>query len=175
MKNIIYPFLSLLLFLSACSDGNVKSFHEKYDADSNTDTATATEVTTTYMHTGFYNVVGEGKGVNIRKEKSDEIYSLSLTPFVSLNDVTKAELQRTKLEDGIFTQLCLTFNDIGKRNLKEGTGSRKYAKIACVITNRLLYVVENKNSIDGGSMCIGLVDYSEKEMQIMLNEVQQKK
>jgi hypothetical protein len=173
MKNITCPFLFLLLFFTACSDGNVKSFHENYNTDNNTDTAT--EVTTTYMHTGFYNVVGEGKGVNIRKEKSDEIYSLSPTPFVSVNDVTKAELQKTKLEDGIYNQLCLTFNDIGKQNLKEGTGSRKYAKIACVIANRLLYVVENKNSIDGGNMCIGLVDYSEKEMQTMLNEVLHKK
>jgi hypothetical protein len=171
MKNITYPFLFLLLFFSACSDGNVKSFHENYNTDNNTDTATLTEVTTTYMHTGFYNVVGDGKGVNMRKEKSDEIYSLSPTPFVSVNDVTKAELERTKLEDGMYTQLCLTFNAFGAQNMKEGTGSRKYAKIAFVIANRLLYVVENKNSIDGGNMCIGLVDYSEKEMQTMLNEV----
>lgn len=59
--------------------------------------------------------------------------------------------------------------------MRKGTGRGKYAKIATVVANTLLYVVENKNSIDGGNMCIGLVNYSEKEMQTLLSEVRDKK
>ncbi len=86
MKNITFYILVIPFLFIACSDGNVKSFHQNYPVENNIETESSTQVDTIYMHTGFYNIVGEGKAVRMRKEKSEEIYSLSPVPFVSIND-----------------------------------------------------------------------------------------
>lgn len=175
MRYITFCILTLPFLFVNCSDGHVKSFNENYQAEKNMETDSSTKVDKMYMYTGFYNVVGDRNAIRMQKYKSEEIYTLSPKPFASINDVVKVELEKTKLSSGVCNELCLTFNSKGKEDIKDGTGSGKYARIAIVVANRLLYVVENRNSIEGEKVSIILEDYSEKEMQIILNEVRQKK
>lgn len=132
-------------------------------------------VDTTYMVTGFYFLAEKGKGINMRKDKSDEIYAISRLPFASVENVSKAKLETTHLKDGDYTGLCMTFDNKGTKDLEEGTGNPLHPKIAVVVANRLLYVVENKTSIKTGIMCLGLAGYSEKEMEEMRNSVDMKR
>ena len=123
-------------------------------------------VDTTYMPTGFYFVAEKGKGINMRLEKSDEIYTISPLPFAAVENIWKTKLEKM-LKDGDYTELCLTFDAKGTEDLAKGTGNPLYPKIAVIIANRLLYVVENTTSIKTGIMCVALVGYSEQEMENM--------
>jgi hypothetical protein len=128
-------------------------------------------VDTTYMATGFYFLADEGKEVSMRKDKSEEIYPISRLPFASVENISNTKLETTHLKDVDYTSLCITFDSKGTKDLAEGTGNPLHSKIAVVVANRLLYVVENTTSIKTGVMCLELVGYSEKEIEEMRNSV----
>jgi len=69
----------------------------------------------------------------------------------------------------------LTFDDQGTKDIEEGTGNSMHPKIAVVIANKLLYVVENTSKIKTGIMCIALIGYSEQEMEAMRHSVENKR
>ena len=86
-KNIIPPFLFLLLLIFSYYDGNTKTSPKNYITKTESEPSSTTEIDSIYMYTGMYNVVGERKAVRMRQEKSNEIYTLSPIPFVSVNDI----------------------------------------------------------------------------------------
>ncbi len=96
-------------------------------------------------------------------------------PFASVVNIKKATLQKTESRYGDFTELCLVFDNKGTKDLAEGTGNALHPKIAVIVANKLLYVVDNTYSIKTGIMYIGLKGYSEKEMKAMLAAVNNKK
>ncbi|MDB4920049.1 MAG: hypothetical protein JWQ54_2032 [Mucilaginibacter sp.] len=128
-------------------------------------------IDTTYMPTGFYFLAEKGKGIDMREEKSDEIYTISPLPFASVKNISKVKFEKVQLREGEYTELCMTFDDTGTKNVAKGTGNPQHPKIAVIIANRLLYVVENRTSIKTGIMCVALLGYSEKEMEEMRNSI----
>ncbi|MFC0515988.1 hypothetical protein ACFFGT_17330 [Mucilaginibacter angelicae] len=128
-------------------------------------------VDTTYMPTGFYFLAEKGNGISMREEKSDEIYTISPLPFASVKNISKVKFEKVQLQEGGYTNLCMTFDDTGTKDLAKGTGNPLYPKIAVIIANKLLYVVENRTSIKTGIMCVALLGYSEKEMDEMRNSI----
>lgn len=132
-------------------------------------------VDTNYVPTGFYLLADSGKArVKMRKEHSDEIYAINPKPFVTVENVITAELQKLSLEGKVINELCMTMDEKGTHDLKKGIGNSLYPYVAVVVANRLLFVVENKSSVSNGVMCIHLYDYTEEEMQSMLDAVKAK-
>jgi len=173
MTFLFSPLLSVASFIS-CSDNSAST--KNNETQTTVSGLSASEkVDTTYMPTGFYFLTGgENKGVKMKQEGSNVIYSLSKVPFASVNNIRQTKLQTTKLEQGDYTELCMTFDTKGRSDLKEGTGNSLQPKIAVVITGKLLYVVDNSTKIKTGVMCVGLVGYSDEEMNEIKKAVDEK-
>lgn len=175
--------LILMLLLVSCSQNSSKQINLDsvlYNSNDSVrynliDTAKLNKANTTYLHTGFYFLSVEKNGVRKQIEKSNEFYTIAPKPFASVDDIIKTKLEKTKLKNGeIYTELCLTFNAKGAKDIQEGTGNYLHPKIAVVIANKLLYVVESNATITTGIMCIGLYDYSDKEINVLQKEVDRK-
>jgi hypothetical protein len=175
MRKITFLLSLTLTCLFSCIENSSSKRHiETKNIDS--DHANFKKIDTTYMYTGFYFLTEEENNrVNMKEEGSNDIYSLSKIPFASVNNISQTELKTTKLENGNYTQLCMTFDSKGTRDLEHGTGNDSQPKIAVVITGKLLYVVDNSTKIKTGVMCVGLVGYSDKQMNEMKKAVDQKK
>ena len=132
-------------------------------------------IDTAYMYTGYYFLTEGPGGVNMKKENSDEIYTISKVPFASVNNIVKAELEQNKLDGKTYNNLCMTFDAEGTKDLEEGTGNPRHPQIAIVIANKLLYVVDNNVNFTTGMMCVALVGYFKMEMEMMLQAVLDKK
>jgi len=130
---------------------------------------------TIYMPTGFYFLAPEGKGINKRVEKSETVYTIAPSPFTAVKNISKVKLRTTHFKDKDDAELCLTFDDQGTKDIEEGTGNSMHLKVAVVIANKLLYVVENTSKIKTGIMCIALIGYSEQEMEAMRHSVENKR
>jgi hypothetical protein len=181
-----FLLLSLMVLITACA-ANTRSSNAENQVDTagkktaGTTSAPrllalikATEqkpISSTYIPTGFYFLAEKGKGIDMRKEQSAEIYTISLVPFASVENIIKTKFEKTHLKNGDYTELCMTFDNKGTKDLAKGTGNPSHPKIAVVIANRLLYVVENTTSIKTGIMCVGLIGYSEQEMEKMRDSV----
>jgi hypothetical protein len=127
------------------------------------------------LRTGFYFLSSSLTGANKKKEQSENIYRLETTPFASVENIISTKLERTKTDHGTYTELCMTFDSTVRSKLADGTGNSLHPQIAVIINNKLLYVVDNNAKIITGVMCVGLVGYSEKEMQGMKEAVDEKK
>lgn len=133
------------------------------------------EVDTTYMATGFYFLAEKGKGIKMREEKSDEIYTIAPLPFASVKNIVRITSEKGQYQKQEYTNLCMTFDDTGTKDLAKGTGNPLHPKIAVIIANRLLYVIENKTPIKSGTTCVILLGYSKKEMDEMRNSIDKKR
>ncbi|MDN3581754.1 hypothetical protein [Mucilaginibacter flavus] len=133
------------------------------------------EVDTAYMPTGFYFVAEKGKGIKMRVEQSDTIYTLAPLPFASVKNVMRVRFEKAQYKKVEYTNLCMTFDNAGTEALANGTGNPLHPKIAAVVANRLLYVVENKTPITNGSTCVALLGYTEKEIEEMRNAIDKKR
>jgi hypothetical protein len=163
-RTLLFTVCVIMTSLMSCSDNSAKQ--EKIIPQNKTSSIPDNqEVDTTHVHTGFYFLTDEEMdGIKMKKEGSNEFYSLAKIPFASVINIKQTELQTTKLEDGDYTEICLTFDNKGTKDLEEGTGNILHPKIAIVIAGKLLYVVDNNAKIKTGVMCIGLVGYSKDEM-----------
>jgi len=172
-----FLFLSLLVLIAGCSSHSANNSY----TGASLDTVSVTNITgkkiadTTYSPTGFYFLVPESKGINKRVEKSETVYTIAPSPFASVKNISKVKLETIHLKDRDDAELCLTFDDQGTRDLEEGTGNPMHPKIAVVVANRLLYVVENRSKIKTGIMCIALIGYSGQEMEAMRHTVENKR
>lgn len=127
------------------------------------------------MPTGFYYLVEDSKGVKMPLRGSGAVYVLAPSAFASVKDVARTQLTKTSMESGIYTELCMIFDPKGTQDLRNGTGNPQHPKIAVVVANQLLYVVDNNSKIKTGVMCVGLVDFSESEMLSLKAEVDNKR
>ena len=149
-----------------CTNTPQNRLHEKNNSITTGDS--------TYLPTGFYFLSGEADGVKIRMEHSDKVFTLAKKPFASVNNIRKTELKKIPLPEGIITELCLTFDSKGTEDIEINTGNPLHPKMAVIIANKLLYVVDNNVKIKTGVMCIILDGYSEQEMIAMKEAVDKK-
>lgn len=139
------------------------------------------EIDTTYLRTGFYYLADGDDGIVKQCEYSKEIYTLSKTPFASVDDVVRTELKWEKLEDKTYPNLCLYFNEKGKQDLAEGTGNPLHPRIAAVVAGKLLYVVSNSaaSKVTNGVVCMYVivpgVGISTLELEAMKKAVDEKR
>ena len=146
---------------------NIKSSIPKL---SDTAALLLSDTSSRYMETGFYDIRERHNGVRMHKEHSDEIYYLNNTPFIFVQNVVKARLLRHRLNGSVIPILDLTFDERGTKALK-GIGSPLHPSFAVVIANRLLYVITDAEAVQKGEMLILLGDYSDAEIESMLNAV----
>ena len=132
-------------------------------------------VDTTYMRTGFYFLAEKSEGIDMRLENSNEIYTLSRLPFASVKNVSEANLEKSHLDGKDYMELIMTLDKKGTNDLEKGTGNPLHPKIAVVVANRLLYVLENATSVKSGIMSVLLDGYSGQEMEAMLDSVKNKR
>lgn len=131
---------------------------------------------TIYMPTGFYFISPDSMGVRKRMERSNEVYIIDKIPFMSVDNIISTKLKATANESDSSYELCLTFDFIGTKNFEKGIGNPQHKKIAAIVANRLLYVVDsNENTEAMGSMCLSLSGYSENEMEQMKSAVDHKR
>ena len=111
----------------------------------------------------------------MRKRGSADVYTIVPNAFASVKNIIKTNLEKTPTEKVVYTELCMTFDAKGTDDLKFGTGNPLYPKIAAVVANQLLYVVDNTAKVSAGVMCIDLEGYSDAEMKALKNEVDHKR
>jgi preprotein translocase subunit SecD len=170
-------FLILVSFYCcfvSCGDHSSKK-QPHFSASHSIDTLGNKKADTTYMYTGYYFLTEVQDGIKMKKENSNEIYSIAKVPFASVNNIVKAELEQTKVNGEIYNELCMTFDAKGTKDLEEGTKNPLHSQLAVVIANKLLYVADNNVKSEIGIMCVALVGYSEQEMQIMRQAIVNKK
>ena len=68
--------------------------------------------------------------------------------------------------------MSLEFDAQGTEDLKDGTGNPQHPKIAVVIANKLLYVVDNDAKIETGRMQILLEGYSDQQLNRIKESIQ---
>ena len=178
------PFFIATLILStlilSCGNDNDESINQPATTNQNPiytvyDESDTAVLGKTYMPTGFYYLTDKKDGVKMLKEQSNEVYKISRTPFVAVDNILRASLVKTKLESGISSSIQMVMNNKGTRDLKQGTGNFAHPYIAVVIANRLLYVVENNYKTETGIMTIILANYPEKVMEEMLDAIRHKR
>jgi hypothetical protein len=150
--------------------------YDKPDTTRLSDTAALllSDTSLRYMETGFYDVVDRHSGVRMHKEHSDDLYYLKSAPFASVNHVVKARELRHRLNGTIVPELDLSFDEAGTKALR-GIGTSSHSTIAIVIANKLLYVISDAEVVQKGEMLIMLNDYSDSEIESMLNAVLHKR
>lgn len=172
MKKALYMLLALALIMSAaCND---KPSRKRY-IPKPWENLELRQSDTAYMKTGFYFFTGSEDGIRMRMEHSLAVYSLSRTPFVSVDNIKQAEIKTTKTETKEYIELWLTFDEKGTKDLEAGTGNPEHDQIAIVIAGRLLFVAENAAKIHTGVMRIVMNDYTPDEIIAMKMAIKQKR
>lgn len=128
-----------------------------------------------YMRTGFYYLAEPSHGVRMQKAHSNEIYSVARSPFASVDHISRTELSRQNCDGTKTVALCMIFDPEGTKDIQRGTGNPLHPKIAVIIANKLLYVVDNSTRIEKGVMCILVDEYSEQEIAAMQKAIEEKK
>lgn len=167
-----YCLVIFLIFISACSSNSTKTVKTR-TAKGNINKVNNKLLDSTYMRTGFYFLAE--KGIIMRLDKSNKFYTISPSPFASVQNISTVKIEKTRLTTGEYTDLCMIFDKIGARDLKDGTGNPLHPEIAVVVANRLLYVVKNTISFKTGVMCVGLEGYSEEEIEEMRQAIDMKR
>ncbi len=134
-----------------------------------------TKADSSYVPTGLYFLADKEQGMKMRKDHSNEDYNISPKPFVSVKNILRANAQKNIIEGRVTYGVTLVLDNQGTKDLEEATGNSSYPYIAIIMANRLLYVVENTSKIKTGLMQIILVDYTENEVDEMVNAITQKK
>lgn len=169
--------LILVTFFLSCADKTKKSTNIQTEANNNQSTiyADTTKYDSSYVFTGFYFLADQGQGIKMQKDHSEEAYSISKNPFVSIKTILRASAQKNVIQGRDTYGVTIVLDNQGTKELEQETGNPSQPYIAVVIANRLLYVVENTSKIKTGIMQIILVDYSEKEVNDMIDAINQKR
>ncbi len=170
------PLFVILLLLTACSGNHVKTTDNNSATANQTHKLTVSPANTTYMPTGFYFLADSSTGIKMRVRGSDNVYTIAPNAFASVKNIIKAELIISPDEKELHTSLRMAFDAKGTNELKEGTSSfLLHPKIAVIVANQLLYVVDNNAKITTGVMFVELMDYSDLEMKALQNQVEHKR
>ena len=163
--NILGLFITIA-FLSACSRQEDKKTNE--NAVGNEDVSLSKN---TYMPTGFYFLAGDSTGTKMHLRGSKEIYNIAPEAFASAKNIIKTKVEKKHHGKETYTELCITFDAKGTKDLKEGTGNPLRPKLAVVVANQLLYVINNTAKITTGIMYIDLLDFSDAEIDALQNDL----
>ncbi|MRG44099.1 hypothetical protein GFS24_03190 [Chitinophaga sp. SYP-B3965] len=131
-------------------------------------------VDTSYMRTGFYFLADPQDGVKMQRKNSTETFYIAKTPFASVDNIHKTKLEEDNFEGKPYFSLRMEFDAKGTEDLKAGTGHPLHPKLALVLANKLLYVVDNASSIKTGIFTIVLDGYSEQEAKTVRRAVEEK-
>lgn len=177
MKIFIFiPIAAFICSILSCSnDANKARFVQTEEYRHAPYTADTTKITKEYMATGYYLLADDLDGVKMRKEQSNEVYSIAKKPFVSVNNIMHCNIQFDSTEIGIEGILNMEFDEKGTQRFKDITGNPLYPYIAVVVANRLLYVVDVQAKISTGKSRVLLDGYSKEEMQAMADEIIKKR
>ena len=164
---------AMLLLLTACS-ANTTSGNDS-DTVNKTDKRALLGVKITYMSTGFYYLADSLEGVKMRKRGSDEVYTIAPAAFASVKNIADAKLKKTYTDSGVYAEVCMTFDSKGTNDLADGTGNVLHPKIAVVIANQLICVVDNTAKIKTGVMNVYLEGYTDPELKALQDAVEHKR
>jgi hypothetical protein len=128
-----------------------------------------------YMPTGFYYVTDGSTGVKMILKGTKEVYSIAPVAFASVKNIAVTRIIKTPADRGTYTDLRLIFDAKGIADLREGTGNPMHPLMAVVLAGKLIYVVDNVSKITTGVMNVGLVNYSDKEIIDLKNEIDHKR
>jgi preprotein translocase subunit SecD len=177
MSNLLMTILLLTTLLFSCSDGTNKRMAIQAETDNSQQTiySNTSKADSSLVSTGFYFLDENGQGIELKKDHSDEVYTLSRTPFVSVKNILRATAQKNVIDGRTTYGVTIVLDNAGTKDLEQATGNSAHPYMAIVIANRLLYVVKNTSKIKTGIVQIALVDYSEKEMNDMIGAINQKR
>jgi len=158
-------FVVILFFLSGCSGSSFKPGSDSLSKNKQGKKHLLPAVDTGYVRTGFYFITTDTDGMKMRLRGTNQVYIIALDPFASVKNTASVKIQRSPANNSAgYFNLCLTFDAKGTNDLKEGTGNLLHPKIAVVVANQLLYVVDNTAKITTGVMNIELINYTDAEI-----------
>lgn len=170
--HILSITLSSLLFVS-CANNTSSHSNGIYSAPPTTRNPNATFDDTTYMRTGLYFLAADDAFA--RKMMTDSLtYYIEKTPFLSVDNIVKAEIINTLINGANYQDLMLTFDAKGAQDLKEGTSSMMHSQIAVVIVGKLITVPNIESTITGRSLSIAMNNYTVQELQEIIHKIEQK-
>jgi len=176
MRTIFMINLLLTILLSSCGnnknqDKNFAIEHRSTPIINSSDTS---KVDSSYVRTGFYFLTDIGKAIKMHMDHSNQDFYISQKPFVSVKNILRVNAQKNIIDGRTTWGVTLVLDNQGTKDLEEATGNSIYPKIAIVMANRLLYVVENSSKIKTGIMQIILIDYNQNEVDEMVNAISNK-
>ncbi|MCW3463969.1 hypothetical protein [Chitinophaga nivalis] len=164
----VFLAIVLLLLIASCNNDTLPVSHHA-------DTTKEKSADTVYMRTGFYFLADTLTGIKMQEKNSDKIYSIEKLPFASVDNIIECKIQDTKIDSTTYKNICIKFDAKGTKDLQDGTESPFHPKIALIIANRLLYVVDNRTSVKDGAVCAYLIDFSQQEINAMKEAIEQKR
>jgi hypothetical protein len=122
-----------------------------------------------YLPTGVYFVTYEGQGIKRKIHQSSQEVWIESKAFASADHISQVNLRYDGdgLDGKALASLNIQFDAKGTEELAAGTGINSQPKIAIVIANKLLYVVDNRSKISTGSLNILMEGFSVKELEGM--------
>jgi hypothetical protein len=166
---------AILLLLTACSANPGKSSANHSGTVNQTRKPALSGIKTTYMPTGFYCLADSLEGIKMRKRGSDEVYYIAPAAFASVKNIANTKIKKTYTDSGVYAEIRIAFDSKGTNDLAEGTGNILHPKIAVVIANQLLYVVDNTYKMKAGVMYVYLEGYTDPELKALQDEVEHKR
>jgi hypothetical protein len=167
-KYLIIPKVIFLLLIASCNNNTPPAPHGE-------DATKYNRTDTVYMRTGFYFLADTMTGIKMQEKNSDKIYAIEKAPFASVDNIAACEIKDVKIDSVIYKNMCISFDAKGTRDLQDGTENPFHPKIALVIANKLLYVVDNRLSIKDGTVCAYLINFSKEEMGAMKKAIEEKR
>lgn len=169
MMKLTFPALLSVMLISCYS----LSTREKEPVQE----TTPIEVDTAYVRTGFYHLTEGNDGIRKKSESDGKVYSLAKTPFASVDNISHTEIKFDKVEDKVYPNLCIQFDEKGTKDFAEGGSYPLHTKLAAVVAGKLIYVVEIRpeSKITGGKVCMIILGISGQELAAMKRAVDKKR
>lgn len=171
----LIPAAFICSVLSCSNDANTDKYVQTDEYRHAPFTTDTTKVTKEYITTGYYLLADNLDGIKMRKEQSNEVYSIAKKPFVSVANILHCNIQIDTTDAGIDGTLNMEFDEKGTQNFKDITGNPLYPYIAVVVANRLLFVVEVQDKVTTGKARILINGYSKEEMEAMVDAISKKR
>jgi len=119
MKILIPLQLILICSFFSCANDTKNNRQPQIDEHSRPPYSTdTTKVTQEYVATGYYLLADNLDGIKMRKEQSNEVYSIAKKPFVSVENILHCRLQLDTLVGDIDGIINMEFDEKGTQNLK---------------------------------------------------------
>jgi preprotein translocase subunit SecD len=177
MRIFLLPILFFLIILFSCQGNINKDIYNQSEwgnFNKNAINSDTIKSDSTYLFTGFYFASEKGQGKIMKDPNLNKIYKITTAPFVSVKNIIKATVEKSMVSQNVYN-VKIVLDKIGTKDLEEGTGNPLHPYMAVIFTNKLIYVVENKAKIKSGIVSISLADYSEQQVNKIVEAINQKK